>query len=42
LRKEKITVSFWDFLKVGVIAMPVALLAALGAAIVMQLCFRAS
>ncbi|HEY1660721.1 MAG TPA: arsenic transporter [Candidatus Sulfotelmatobacter sp.] len=29
LRKEAIDVSFWDFLKVGVIAMPLALLAAL-------------
>ncbi len=41
LRKEKLDVSFWDFLKVGAIAMPLALLASLGAAIVMQLCFAA-
>src|ERR1700685_2437679 len=40
LRKEKLDVSFWDFLKVGVVAMPVALLASLGAAILMQMCFR--
>lgn len=39
LRKENLNVSFWDFLKVGAIAMPVALLAALGGAILMQLCF---
>ena len=39
LRKENLNVSFWDFLKVGAIAMPLALLAALGSAIVMQLCF---
>jgi arsenical pump membrane protein len=36
LRKEKLTVSFWDFLKVGAIAMPVALLCALGGSILMQ------
>jgi len=41
LRKEKLDVSFWDFLKVGVVAMPVALLASLGGAILMQMCFRA-
>ncbi|MGA7375788.1 MAG: SLC13 family permease [Candidatus Sulfotelmatobacter sp.] len=39
LRKENLDVSFWDFLKVGAIAMPLALLAALGGAILMQLCF---
>jgi arsenical pump membrane protein len=39
LRKENLNVSFWDFLKVGTIAMPLALLAALGGAILMQLCF---
>lgn len=39
LRKEKINVSFWDFLNVGALAMPIALLAALGGAILMQLCF---
>jgi arsenical pump membrane protein len=36
LRKEKVEVSFWKFLQVGAIAMPVALLAALVGAIVMQ------
>ncbi|MFZ0293110.1 MAG: SLC13 family permease [Candidatus Sulfotelmatobacter sp.] len=39
LRKENLNVSFWDFLKVGAIAMPLALLAALGGAILIQLCF---
>jgi arsenical pump membrane protein len=33
LRREKINVTFWDFLKVGVIAMPIALLAALGGSV---------
>ena len=37
LRKEKLNVSFWKFLEVGAIAMPVALLAALGGAIAIQL-----
>lgn len=36
LRKCDIEVSFWKFLKVGAIAMPVALFAALGGAILMQ------
>jgi arsenical pump membrane protein len=40
LRKEKLDVSFWDFLKVGVVAMPIALLASLGGAILMQMFFR--
>ena len=40
LRKEKLDVSCWDFLKVGVVAMPIALLASLGGAILMQMCFR--
>lgn len=39
LRKENLNVSFWDFLKVGAIAMPIALLAALGGAIFMQLLY---
>jgi arsenical pump membrane protein len=34
---EKLDVSFWHFLKVGAIAMPVALFAALGGAILMQM-----
>jgi arsenical pump membrane protein len=36
LRKEHVDVSFWQFLKVGAIAMPIALAMALGGAIVMQ------
>ena len=36
LRKEKLDVSFWDFLKVGVLAMPVAFAAALSGAILMH------
>ncbi|HUO17672.1 MAG TPA: SLC13 family permease [Verrucomicrobiae bacterium] len=36
LRKEKLDVTFWDFLKVGVVAMPVALLVSLSAAVLIQ------
>lgn len=36
LRKEKVDVSFWKFLGVGAVAMPVALIVALGGAIAMQ------
>jgi arsenical pump membrane protein len=39
LRKEKIDVSFWSFFKVGAVVMPVALLASLAGAIVMQMLF---
>jgi arsenical pump membrane protein len=41
LRKEKLDVSFWSFLKVGAVAMPIALLMSLTATIVMQMFFRA-
>jgi arsenical pump membrane protein len=34
---EKLDVSFWNFLKVGAIAMPLALFAALGGAMLMQM-----
>lgn len=34
---EKLDVSFWKFLKVGAVAMPVALLAALGGAVLTQM-----
>jgi arsenical pump membrane protein len=34
---ERVDVSFWKFLKVGAVAMPVALLAALGGAVLMQM-----
>jgi arsenical pump membrane protein len=37
LRKENLNVTFWRFLRVGAIAMPVALLSSLGGAILMQL-----
>lgn len=37
LRKEELNVSFWGFLKVGAIAMPVALVLTIGAAIAMHL-----
>ncbi|MGD0544335.1 MAG: arsenic transporter [Candidatus Acidiferrales bacterium] len=39
LRKEKLDVSFWSFLKVGLLAMPAALLASLGGAIAMHAWF---
>jgi arsenical pump membrane protein len=37
LRKERVDVSFWTFFKVGLIVMPVALLASLGGTMVMKL-----
>ncbi len=40
LRKEKLNVSFWDFLKVGAIAMPVALVLSLGGSVLMQSLFK--
>jgi len=36
LRREKLDVSFWDFSRIGVIAMPAALLSALTGSILMQ------
>lgn len=42
LRREKLAVTFRDFLQVGMIAMPVALLASTGGAILMYFCFRSS
>jgi arsenical pump membrane protein len=42
LRREKLDVSFWDFLKVGAIAMPIALLVSVGGAVLMYMLFRAS
>jgi arsenical pump membrane protein len=39
LRKEKLNVSFWGFLRIGAIAMPVALLFSLGGALAMQAAF---
>jgi arsenical pump membrane protein len=37
LRKEKLEVSFWSFLKIGAVAMPVALLMSLSGAVLMHL-----
>jgi arsenical pump membrane protein len=37
---ERLSVSFWKFLKIGAVAMPVALFAALGGAILMQMLLR--
>jgi arsenical pump membrane protein len=34
---EKLEVSFWKFLKIGAVAMPLALAAALGGAVLMQM-----
>ena len=42
LRKEKLDVSFWDFLKVGAVAMPLALVLSIGGAIAMHLFFSVS
>jgi arsenical pump membrane protein len=42
LRKEKLDVTFWDFLRVGIIAMPVALLATLCCTILMHAFLPAS
>jgi arsenical pump membrane protein len=39
LRKEKLNVSFWTFLKVGLVAMPTALLVSLAGAIAMHAWF---
>lgn len=36
LRREKLNVSFWSFLKVGAIAMPISLLLAIGSAILLS------
>jgi arsenical pump membrane protein len=37
LRREKLEVSFWSFLKIGAVAMPVALLMSLSGAVLMHL-----
>jgi arsenical pump membrane protein len=39
LRKEKLDVSFWNFLKIGALVMPTALLCSLLSAIATYLCF---
>jgi arsenical pump membrane protein len=40
LRKEKLDVSFWRFFKVGVVAMPIALLLSVGGSILMKVLFH--
>jgi arsenical pump membrane protein len=40
LRREKLDVSFWDFFRVGVVAMPVAMLASVGGAVLMEMLFK--
>lgn len=40
LRKENLHVSFWDFLKVGAVAMPVALLASVSGTVLMQMLLK--
>lgn len=42
LRREKLDVSFWKFLRVGALAMPVPLLLSAGSAILMDLIFKLS
>jgi len=42
LRKEKLDVSFWDFLKVGAVVMPITLLLSLGGAVLMRSIFATS
>lgn len=41
LRREQLDVSFWDFLKVGAIAMPVALLVSVSGAILLRIALKA-
>ncbi len=36
LRREKLNVSFWDFFRIGVVAMPIALVASLAGSILMN------
>jgi arsenical pump membrane protein len=42
LRTEDLDVSFWDFMKIGAVAMPIALLLSVGGAVLMHMLFRAS
>jgi arsenical pump membrane protein len=41
LRREQLDVSFWGFLKVGAISMPVALFVSIGGAVLMHMLFNA-
>lgn len=40
LRKENLSVSFWDFLKVGIVAMPAALVLSIAGSILITLLFK--
>ncbi len=40
LRRERVEVSFWDFFRIGVVAMPVAMIASLGGSMLMRAIFR--
>ncbi|MCU1314024.1 MAG: Citrate transporter [Acidobacteriaceae bacterium] len=42
LRREKLDITFWDFLKVGAIAMPCALFASMAAAVLIQLLLKST
>jgi len=42
LRREKLHVNFWDFFRIGVVAMPVALMAALAGSILIHFWFHLS
>jgi arsenical pump membrane protein len=42
IRKEKLDVSFWDFLKIGAVAMPVSLSLSIGGAVLMHMLLRTS
>jgi arsenical pump membrane protein len=42
VRKEKLDVTFWGFLKVGVVAMPAALLASIGGVLLIQMLLKTS
>jgi arsenical pump membrane protein len=42
LRKGELDVSFWDFLKIGAVSMPVALLLSVRGAVLTHMLFRTS
>jgi arsenical pump membrane protein len=42
LRKGELDVSFWDFLKIGAVSMPVALLLSVRGAVLTYMLFRTS
>lgn len=41
LRRERVSVSFWDFLKVGLVAMPATLLVSVGGMILVEMLVKA-